>query len=462
MTKRVVRLAGLVGLVLGVSGVVFGAFADREFGKRLVESKELTNAGEYEKAETILLDLLATKGISSRRRAQAIEALATTYCWGHEFEEALKALKQMPKVDDAVMKSRCAKLRAWACEGTGDHEGALAASQEAVKLGLEAGKGLDAQALSGYQLSTAKAFRKLKRFDEAAKAYAEAIKTHPLPTACIGLTELAMRGGDGPAALQAWLTLCEQQEAKIADVRRIGAELAKLTEVPTKSPDPALVTARRGDWLAATAMRAEVLQEIQWLLVRLLLAQGDVEQALVEAKALLRGCSEDLLPEVTGRISLALKGLDGNVARANQLLSQLRWGRVGPDGKAGTADDLPDPLASVSPAANPERDGAFLQALAAQGADWRGCLAKATLFRYWNKPKDALGELQKAFRLAPMEQDGIGRILAATMRVLMDVSGDPQVAERYAEYQRYGVPGPDGKKGTKDDLTDPVPQWLKK
>jgi hypothetical protein len=58
--------------------------------------------------------------------------------------------------------------------------------------------------------------------------------------------------------------------------------------------------------------------------------------------------------------------------------------------------------------------------------------------------------------------NGVGPVMATTMRVLVQISGDPRTAERYADYQRYGAAGPDGKGGTEDDLADPVARWLEK
>jgi tetratricopeptide (TPR) repeat protein len=461
MTKLTLRWLGVALLVLGAVQVVLGGISEREFSKGLVDGTRLTNSMDYEQAITLLKDLVATEGVSPEQRAQAVEALASACCWARDFEGAIVALKQFPDAAAPALRARCEKLRAWACEATGDLAGSLVASESAVKLAEEADGAVPVEVLAEYKSNLGKALAKLKRPDEAINAYADSVRTYPLPAACFALADLSLRKGDGTAALSAWILLCEQKGAKLADVKRLASQLVELAGQPEKTVDCSAITARRADWLGATAARGEVLQEIQWMLVQLLLVQEQTDAALAEAKVLLRACSDDLLPEVSERVCLALKTTDGNIARANQFLLWLRWGTVGPDGKAGTEDDVADPFPAVPAPAGQEQDQAFLAALSQQGSDWQGSLARATIYLYWDKPKESLRELQKAFLTAPMD-NGVGPVMATTMRVLVQISGDPRTAERYADYQRFGAAGPDGKVGTEDDLADPVAHWLEK
>jgi tetratricopeptide (TPR) repeat protein len=54
----------------------------------------------------------------------------------------------------------------------------------------------------------------------------------------------------------------------------------------------------------------------------------------------------DLAQAVTD-VAVAIKAVDGHVRRANQYLEYRKYGPAGPDGKAGTLDDIADPTADI-------------------------------------------------------------------------------------------------------------------
>lgn len=463
MRRRVIRAAGLVVLAGAVAWAAGTTLTQKAFAARLNESKALINAGSYEEALKRLAVLAAEEGLSPSQTAACAEAGATACCWAHEFEQALAWLAKLPaggKDLDAPTQARCRKLEAWAREGLGQFEQALTANRAAVALARQAGDKVSKELLAEYLSHTAKTLRRLEKYDEAAALYREAAQISPIPAACIGTAELALRAGQGGEALRAWVALCGTEKAEMKRILELARAFHEMAQHPAKAPDPAPILELRSQWLSYTASRPEVCEQVQWVLVDLLLAHGQAEPALREGRALLEGCSGDLLPEVAGRLSLVLKRLDGSVARANQVLELVRWGAAGPDGNVGTADDIADPFADAD-LAEPARDQAFAEALTAQGDDWRGHLARATLYRYQGKTREALPELKRAFDLAPMEEEPIRAVAQATMRVLTQLTGSPAAAERYADFQRYGTAGPDGKAGSADDLTDPVAALLK-
>ncbi len=78
----------------------------------------------------------------------------------------------------------------------------------------------------------------------------------------------------------------------------------------------------------------------------LYLAWGKPDKAMAEMKAAYRLCplrQNDLLRAITD-IAVAIKGVDGDIFRANRYLLYMKHGPKGKDGIAGNEDDLKNPL----------------------------------------------------------------------------------------------------------------------
>jgi len=201
-------------------------------------------------------------------------------------------------------------------------------------------------------------------------------------------------------------------------------------------------------------------ERVQSMLVELLVACGRYDEAILEGKLLVDVSSADTMSDAVTDLASLLKKADGTMARANMFLDYVRSGKPGPDGKLGTGDDIPDPLAEVRRPPDAERDAAFQEAVDAVKPGWKGRLAKASLYRYWGKRQEALAELHRALAECPMAEEPIQTIVDATIRVLIQLSGDPGVGARFADFQKFGPAGEDKKRGTDDDLTNPILNYL--
>jgi hypothetical protein len=203
-------------------------------------------------------------------------------------------------------------------------------------------------------------------------------------------------------------------------------------------------------------------EQMQKVMAQLLLRKGETGRALFEARVLFDVSSANTMPGAVRMLSEILKAEDTSVGRANAFLEYVKTGKAAKDKQLGTPDDLTDPLGDIQPPDAQARDARFSEALGTYPDDWRGKLSKATLYRYWGKPEQALVELNGAFAICPMEQQPIQLIVDATAQVLVQVSGDPDMAQKFTEFQQLGPAGADGKKGTPDDLTNPITPYLPK
>ncbi len=204
-------------------------------------------------------------------------------------------------------------------------------------------------------------------------------------------------------------------------------------------------------------------------LVVALIEQGRLDGAIAMARAYFRLSRLTLNPRATksrsGRSSSsssgdepaftvvrALKAKEGGLRTANAFIQFLATGPNGPDGRLGTADDVPDPLAKWPLPAAAERDRLFSEAAKQLTAE---PLKLACLHVCWDKPAEAL----RAFRLHYLRASSrtglraAATILAQAMRAL----GRPEAeVDAFFDFQNYGPNGKDGKPGTADDLKDPI------
>lgn len=200
-------------------------------------------------------------------------------------------------------------------------------------------------------------------------------------------------------------------------------------------------------------------------LVDALITQGRVEEALSIATAYYR-LSQIGSPDSTRSTSngyattqqailtvvRALKAREGGLRSANAFLTFVSHGPEGPDGKAGTKDDTPDPLATFRLPANDARDKLFAAAARRLRAD---PLQLGYLYICWDKPTEAL----RAFRIAYLQARSATGLQAAATRLAraMRALGCAEAeVDAFFGFQNYGPNGPDGKPNTNDDLKDPI------
>ena len=460
-----IRRVGVVSLpAIIVLSLTVRAMPESEYRKLFREGQRLLGKHSFPEAHSKLSALLKESSLTEQQRVQCLEALGTICCWTHKFPEALKyvneVLEKHPTAPPATV-ARCCKLKGWALGGSGDKQGAIDAARKAVKVAEKPGSGIKPAFVATYLAELGKALVQAGNYDESAAAYEESMKTHLSATGLAGLVKARLGQGNAVEATRGFILLCALPDAREGDLKTSGPKCLALIRRSPKLPDAGPLLATWREALPGLVSFPDRCRTVQKVLVAYLARAGDMKRALFEGRVLLRLCNDDQLPEALGLVSNLLKQIDGNVSRANALLLFAKFGKAGPDGKLGTKDDFADPLRSVSPPDAAKRDAAFKAAMGQIPAkDWTDHVSKSLLYRLWDRPREALAELRTAFRQAPMEQGPMQQIMQATMQVLVQVTGDPGTADKYSAFQRFGPAGPDRKKGTDDDLEDPVAKAL--
>jgi tetratricopeptide (TPR) repeat protein len=214
------------------------------------------------------------------------------------------------------------------------------------------------------------------------------------------------------------------------------------------------------------AMLADLLdEETGWVclgaIVDIRTRQGRHDEALAAARAAygvtgFESTSASYFARAVALVAHALRGRDGHLVSGNAFRRYQVYGPAGRDRKPGTDDDIANPLAGLKPKPEPELDRLFQAALDRQPPTLKGWRARGWIYLLWSKPKEALGAFKHAFALCPLDTQTLARAAQDVALGLKALRGTPVGMEDFAQFQRYGPNGPDGRKGTRDDLEDPL------
>ena len=196
-------------------------------------------------------------------------------------------------------------------------------------------------------------------------------------------------------------------------------------------------------------------------LVSIRQAKGEYKAALVEGTRMFQIGSMTLTSEAITKIAECYKQIDGDIdPNVRAFLEFQKLGPAGQDGKAGTPDDLSNPLDTVLIPQDKEREAALRQAIAE--TEPKAPIRRARLWLLRGDHHRALREYLNAYSAAALETtkrrwprpltDAANEIAVA----MKAIDGHVHRANQYLLYQRYGPAGEDGKPDTDDDLTNPL------
>ncbi len=235
---------------------------------------------------------------------------------------------------------------------------------------------------------------------------------------------------------------------------------------------PAALAAQKGDplvRLCVRAMLARLLDEDDArvclrAIARVRAHQGRLDDALAAARAYygitgFEDAGNDEFNQAVSLVSDMLRARDGHLVGANAFVQYQTFGTAGRDRKTGTDDDVEPPLKGVTFRAEPAVDPLFQKALEAQPISYEGRRRRGWVYLLWCKPEQALGEFKRAFALCPLDNDELERAAQEVALALKALNGTPVGMDAFAQFQRHGPAGPDGRDGTADDLTNPLADY---
>ena len=416
----------------------------RTFTEEVEKARQLYYA-EGKKAEAIAaVEALADGGTSSDRVKVEAKLLIGMWCQADDREKARIALKSAidlcsSKVGQDVFDDLTATLYselAWLYRGEAkDHEKAIALFQ---------------------QIASSDRAREGDKIRAAA--------SHRL-WAQVALADLYRQKGDYAGAISSWIRVIDGEPgvsfvshfASPGVLSMVGAMMASLPEghVDDELLDRFVRSLRRV--IAQTVHAPGTCESLQRFIADVRMVQRQFERAAYESRILFEVASTpEELGEAAARLVSCRRGSDGSLGGGSILLLYERFGAPGQDGLVGTDDDLTNPLEAIPAVDADERQQVFGRQIEALPQDWQGRLYRGRLYRFWGKPKEALEELKVAFTICPATKEAIQPIAEEIIQVLFQVSGDPDVGKQFVAFQKFGPTGADGKKGTEDDLVNPL------
>ena len=260
--------------------------------------------------------------------------------------------------------------------------------------------------------------------------------------ASYALADLAVGRRDAKAAGELLLDVIRKTDPAPAGIARrlLDAEVDKATL------DAAVTELRRrlagmplGDAGAFLAAVERTQPEVVALLNRL----GRCDEALAECRVLVLLSSSRSYQAAVNLTAASLKRADGNLGRATAFMNFQRKGVVPTERNV---------LLDAPRLADGVRAEARKSLPVGRSETWGECLAVSARLVWLDDPLAAVREAMRAFAFAPFENRPLQACADAATRPVLAVTRNPDTAKGIVDYLMFGPNGPDGAKGTQDDL----------
>jgi pentatricopeptide repeat protein len=475
--------------------------AAKSVAQRLEQAAQMTdNRARQTEAIALCEQVIGEAGANAKEKASAFEIMIGMLCRQNRFDEAVKAADRMREMapQDRAVEQKALLLKAEAYRQAKKEDEAMAVIQELLKRQPD-----NKSAAAEAHLKVAEFHLKARRFAECCEEAAKVMELDPGADALVAdalyfTVDALWQSENMEKCAAAFPRLLEpkylakrdvwkQRELRIRysqclrRLKRYDEALAFLAACEKAETEPRLAA----EWCGQTAdvyvdqnRDDDALKAIErvftaypqvpdpWWgaqrrIVELLTRKGDYEGALRAARVCLDAAPDDkALMDITRQMAEMLRAIDKNLGRANALINYQRFGPAGEDQKAGTDDDLKDPLEAFPRPAYPEREKAFAAARKQAGDDLKAMRYRAITYLYTCHPKEALRCFIDAFgRASPEDVQAAGQEMI--LLGVRAVRGHSAGTDVFFHFVNYGPAGPDGKLGTDDDLADPFAPLLK-
>lgn len=300
---------------------------------------------------------------------------------------------------------------------------------------------------------------KLKQTDEAIKTYESIVAKFPdnaveCGTALSSIAAIYKAEGNTAKTIEYLEKAC----AKSPEHTSCRAWLKDLGTIYRDQGDAAKALLRFRQIVVVDPTDATNALPAQMEVVKTVLHDGQYQEALGEAKVYFGLCSHTatLCPAAMQLVAQCLKARDGHLFSGDAFYKFQKFGPNGEDKKPGTEDDLSNPLAAVSLYGDAPRAELYGKAIERTPKDLPGLRLRGFYYLYLGDPVKALNELRQAFEQCDMANTALEAaardvVVAFNSKDAYVLAGGP-----WLMYQKHGQAGPDGKKGTPDDLEDPL------
>ena len=195
----------------------------------------------------------------------------------------------------------------------------------------------------------------------------------------------------------------------------------------------------------ATAFRTAV-EKVQPEIIELLNRLGRCDEALAECRVLVLLSSPRSYQAAVNLTAASLKRADGNLGRATAFMNFQKKGLVPKERNILLdAPQLSDGVRAEARKSLP----------VGKSEAWGERLAVSARLIWLDDPLAAVREAMRAFGLAPFDNKSLQACADAMMQPILTVTRNPDSAKGIVDYLMHGPNGPDGAKGTQDDLPSP-------
>lgn len=187
-------------------------------------------------------------------------------------------------------------------------------------------------------------------------------------------------------------------------------------------------------------------ERVQVEVVEILNHIGRCNEALAECRVLVLLSSAKSYQAAVNQTAITLKRADGNLGRAMSFMEFQK------------KDVIPkrrNILLDAPRLSDAVRAEARTSLPVGKSELWSESLAVSARLIWLDDPLAAVQEAMHAFALAPFDRKSLQVCADAVMQPILTLTRDPDSVKGIVDYLMYGPNGPDGAKGTQDDLPSP-------
>ena len=269
--------------------------------------------------------------------------------------------------------------------------------------------------------------------------------SQPYQTASYALVDIAVRRKNAQAAGELLLDVIRKVDPVPMGIAKRLLD-ANVDEATLDAAVTLLRTRLAGMPLGdATAFRTAV-EKVQPEIIELLNRLGRCDEALAECRVLVLLSSPKSYQAAVNLTAASLKRADGNLGRATAFMNFQKKGFVPKERNILLdAPQLSDGVRAEARKSLP----------VGKSEVWGESLAVSARLIWLDDPVAAVREAMRAFGLAPFDNKSLQICADAIMQPILTVTRNPDSAKGIVDYLMYGPNGPDGAKGTQDDLPSP-------